>query len=359
MIKLTRRQFTGLSGAALLGLAMNHPMRHCSEVAEKIKIGQIGIAHSHAAEKLATLLKLHDAFEFIGLVESDQGLLKAAMDSNDYPGVKWLSEAQLLQTVGLDAVLIETELADLVPTALRCIEAGLHVHVDKPMGTSLPALEKLLSRAAEKKLIVQSGYMFRYHPAFHFCLQAVRQGWLGPIFSVEGVISKAIHRERRVRLAQTYGGGMMLLGCHLIDQAIALCGEPVKVHSFRRRTLSQQDDLYDHELIVMEYDKAVASIKSSLLEIDGKQRRQLVVCGSNGSIEIKPLEPAVVHMTLRQPACGFDKGWQKVDLPEVSGRYDEQLLDFARMIRRKKEIEFSMQHELTVQKVLLQVCKDE
>ncbi len=40
------------------------------------------------------------------------------------------------------------------------------------------------------------GYMFRHNPAFKFCFQAAQNGWLGDVFEIHGVISKAIGAEQ-------------------------------------------------------------------------------------------------------------------------------------------------------------------
>jgi len=356
MKSLSRRQFTQQSSKAIFGLASANPFMESFFKRNKIKIGQIGTAHSHAADKMETLRKLNNIFEVIGIVETDEVFKHTAQSKASYQNLKWLTEEQLLNTAGLRAVLIETELDDLVPTALRCIEQGLHVHVDKPPGKSLAALQQLFEKATDTGLSIQMGYMFRYNPAFQFCLKAVREGWLGQIFEINGVIGKAINLKRRTHLAKTYGSGMMLLGCHLIDIAIALCGMPEKVTSHRRQTFPEQDELFDNEVAIFEYPRTIATIKSSLIEVDGEERRQFVVCGEKGTIEIKPLEPPQLRMTLSEPVGDFPKGWQAVGLPAMTGRYDEQLIDFVRMIRGEKPNEFSIEHELVLQQTLLNVC---
>ena len=105
---------------------------------------------------------------------------------------------------------------------------------------------------------------------------------------------------------------------------------------------------------MFEFSKATATIRSTLTEVEGKQRRQFVVCGTRGTIEIKPLEPAELRMALDHVEGEYVAGYQMIPLPPVDGRYDEQLRDFVRTIRREKEPAYSMEHELTVQRALLQ-----
>ena len=355
MSNLTRRDFHRVAGGSLLGLTLSSsPLDLIAAGKKKIKVGQIGTTHSHAEGKIKTLKKLDDIFDVVGIVEPDDSIREQISLLPAYSGIEWMTETELLSVPGLEAVLVETDLADLVPVAQRCIDAGKHVHIDKPPGTSLTDLKKCLKTASEKRLVVQMGYMFRHHPAFQFCLRAVQLGWLGEIFEVEGVKSKVVKPERRPRLAETYGGSMMLLGCHLIDILIALCGKPDRVIPYRRQTRPEKDKLHDNELAVFEFSKATATIRSTLTEVEGKQRRQFVVCGTRGTIEIKPLEPAELRMALDHVEGEYVAGYQMIPLPPVDGRYDEQLRDFVRTIRREKEPAYSMEHELTVQRALLQ-----
>jgi predicted dehydrogenase len=357
MKSITRRQFSKTSGLAVIGFTFPNLFSGIAWHGPKIKVGQIGTAHSHARVKIETLLKLRDVFDVVGIVEADPEKRKNAQKDSIYQNLNWITEEDLFKTKDLSAVAVETELENLVPTALRCVDAGIHVHVDKPPGKSLEGLKYLLENAKAQKVIVQMGYMFRYNPAFQFCLQAVKKGWLGEIFEVDGVISKTISDSRRPKLEKTYGGAMMLLGCHLIDILIAVLGKPKNISSFRKRTHSERDGLYDNELIICEYPNATASIRSALVEVEGRERRQFVVCGTEGTIEIKPLEPPQLKLALAKPLAAFQEGYQSISLPIMEGRYDQQLLDFAEMVFQKNESDYPPQHDLTVHEVLLKSCE--
>jgi predicted dehydrogenase len=266
--------------------------------------------------------------------------------------MEWVSEEQLLNTPGLQAVAVETAVSELVPTAMRCVSAGMHVHLDKPAGLSLRAFKGLLDEAVRRKLTAQMGYMFRHNPAFRFCFQAVQEGWLGDVFEMHGVISKDVDAEQRKELA-LYPGSMFELGCHLIDALVKVLGRPARINSFSRRTHPQQDDLADNQLAVFEYAKATAIIRSALIEVEGQQRRQFVVCGDRGTVEIRPLEPPRLLLALDRPLKEYRKGYQEVALPPMPGRYDDQLVELARIIRGEKESEYSLEHDLAVQEAVL------
>lgn len=364
--KISRRQL--LSGSAKLAAGgafayissavLTKPNKVvAAKPGSRIKIGQIGTAHSHARGKMETLRRLTDQYEVVGVVEPDPGLRKAAQKKSAYSGLKWMSEEQLLATKDLQAVAVETTENQLVPTAVRCVKAGQHIHLDKPPGQSLSALKELLDKAKGRGVTVQMGYMFRYNPAFQFCFSAVRKGWLGKIFEVHGVISKTISDERRKRMASKYpGGSMYILGCHLVDALVTVLGRPDRVTPYVKRTRPSQDNLADNMLAVFEYPKASATIRSALMEVDGSKRRQFVVCGDKGTIDIRPLEPPMLRLALAEPCGPYKKGYQQVTLPPMPGRYDEQLIEFSRIVRGEKQPDYSPEHDLVVHETVLGAC---
>jgi len=319
---------------------------------KRIKIGQIGTGHAHAAGKMATLRKLSKDYEVVGIAEPNPDQQRKLKNHSAYRGLNWFTEEQLLNTLGLQAVAVETEISELVPTGMRCISVGKHIHLDKPAGLSLTALKKLLDEATRRRLTVQMGYMFRYNPAFEFCFQAVQEGWLGDVFEVHGVISKTIDTQQRKRLA-VYPGSMFELGCHLIDATVKVLGKPDKVTGFARRTRPQQDNLADNQLAVFEYAESTATIRSTLIEVAGQQRRQFVVCGDRGTVDIRPLEPPRLLFAPDRPLKIYKKGYQEVKLPAMPGRYDDQLIELARIIRGEKESEYPPEHDLAVQEAVL------
>src|SRR5262245_19292663 len=274
---ISRRDFVAVATAA--GLLRGRSLQGQSK-RPQIKIGQIGVGHAHAT-KLEVYRRSAD-YEVVGIVEPEKDLRERAAEQPAFRDLKVMTEEQLLNTPGLAAVLVETRVRDLLPTAERCIDAGKHIGLDKPAGDSLPQYRKLLAAAEQKKLLVQMGYMCRYSPAVLILRQFLKDGWLGDVFEVHTVMSKVVGDAARKNLAEFPGGIMFELGCHVIDLVIDVLGKPDRIHSFPRHSGKQNDGLADNMLAVFEYPKATASVKSACIEIDGGSRRHFVVCGTNG-----------------------------------------------------------------------------
>jgi len=324
-----------------------------AETSSRIRIGQIGTKHAHASGKMATMRKFSDDYEVVGVVEPDADQQKRMEASSTYRGLKWMTAEQLLAVEGLQAVAVETEVRDLLVTAHKCIAAKLHVHLDKPAGENLPQFKRLLDASTRQQRVIQMGYMYRYNPAFQFLFNAVKNGWLGQIFEIDAVMSKTVNANTRKHLAQYRGGSMFELGCHLMDAIVNVAGKPDRVTAFNRQTWPDQDNLLDNCFAVLEYSKTTATIRSALIEVDGGRRRQFVVCGDQGTIDIRPLEPPRVTLTLDRPRDGFKKGTQEVALPAIGGRYDGDFQDLAKIIRGEKSTDFSVDHDLAVQTAVL------
>lgn len=340
---MNRRTFQSLAlGTAASQLA-------AAEAPSRIKIGQIGTRHAHAGGQFAALRKCAE-YDVVGVVEPDEAQRERAAKSADFAGAKWMTMGELLGTPGLKAVAVETEVGTLLEHAERVVNAGLHLHLDKPAGESLPHFKRILDTAAAKKRLVKMGYMFRFNPAFRLCFDAARQGWLGKIFSVHAEMSKVISAGGRGELRRYEGGSMFELGCHLIDAIVWLMGKPQKVTPFPRSF--PRDGFNDNMLAVLEYPDAHVTLRSSLMEPDGGTRRQFIVCGDHGSVEIRPLEPATVKLMIDQARDDFKKGAQEVPMPKRA-RYQDDWTAFAKAIRGETEWPWKPEHDLAVQETVL------
>ena len=317
----------------------------------KIKMGQIGVGHAHAS-KLAVYRASSD-YEVVGIVEADATLRAKAEADPIYQGLPWLTQEQLLSTRGVRAVLVETQVRNLLSTAEACIAAGKNVHLDKPAGESLSQYRKLLETAAQKKLLVQMGYMYRYNPAVVLLRECLRRGWLGDPFEVHAVMSKVIAPDARAGLAEYPGGTMFELGCHVIDLVVDILGAPDKVTPYSRHSSTVKDSLQDNMLAVFEYPRCTATVRSTGLEVEGFARRQLTVCGSKGTLHIQPLDEPSVRLALSEPHGDYKRGYQDVTFPKFT-RYVGDAADMARIIRIEKLIDFSYEHDLDVQTAVLQ-----
>ena len=349
---LPRRSLLRTAVGLALGsrLAAGRPVFGAAEK-PPVRLGQVGTTHGHA-NKLAVYRQSAD-YDVVGVVEPDDQRWAAARDHPAYRGLPRMTEAQLLDTAGLQAVTVETDVRDLVPAGARCAAAGLHVHLDKPAGADLAAFRALLELAESKRRMVQLGYMLRYSPATQLLKRLMKDGALGEVFEVTAVMSKVVPPAERRRLAEFPGGMMFELGCHVVDLVVGLLGRPAGITAYPRAVGG--DGLRDNMLAVFEYPKATATVRSTALEVDGGARRQLVVCGTGGTLRTEPLEPPTARLSLATAAGTFKKGTQEVPLAKYQ-RYVDDAADMAAVIRGEKPNDYPPAHDRLVHECVLRAA---
>ena len=352
---ISRRSFVGAGQAAVAGLMTSCliPSVHGIQPAtRKIRIGQIGTRHPHAAGKLAAIRGLDTIFELVGVVETDAERRESISGSEVYRNVAWMSQNDLLNS-NVDAIAVETQVSQLVPTAMQCLTAGKHIHLDKPAGMSMPACRAMHRQADQKGLTIQMGYMLRYNPAFVLLFDIVQKGWLGRITEVTAEMGKWANDSLRQELSEFSGGGMFELACHVIDAMVTILGRPDQITAHNRSSYPNKDNFLDNQLAVFDYPNAIATVRCNHIDPFGFPRRHFHVVGEQGAFEINPLEPPKVRVAFDRPRGHFKKGFQQVEVPPSSGRYDAEFEDLANVIQGKKELAWNSQHDLTVQESVL------
>ena len=322
-----------------------------------IKIGQIGIGHNHGESKMLAVRKFPELFEVVGYAEENEEWVKKRGYLKAYEGLNRMSVQEIIEKS--DAILVESDVWDLTKYAKMCVEAGKHIHMDKPAGGSLKEYKELLDMAKEKNLVVQLGYMYRYNPAGKKCFKAVKNGDLGEIYSVNAEMSTFHSAEYKKWLTNFKGGIMYILGSHLVDLIVYMLGEPQKITSFLKHTGLDGVDFADNNLAVLEYEKALARIYVSSVEVNGWGRRQLMVSGSKGTINIVPLENTLTmtYADTKISTNPYEDMKETVAISDVpkNCRYDEMMQDFYDYIMGTKENPFTYEHDYLVQKVLYEI----
>jgi len=132
-------------------------------------------------------------------------------------------------------------------------------------------------------------------------------------------------------------------------------GKPTKITPFKQHATKIEDRLMDNTLAVLEFPHALATVKSSAMEVEGFARRHFAVCGTEGTFHIQPLDDPSARIALSALRGQYRKGYQNISFPKYT-RYVDDAADMARIIRGEKATDFSYDHDLTVQASVLQAC---
>jgi len=153
----------------------------------------------------------------------------------------------------VDAVSICTHNSDHVATAEKCLAAGKHVIIEKPLASTLEEAKKALE--FEKKYPNQvSMVVFNYweKPGIAQIKKFVDEGKLGKIFVFRYMLggnrlgNKNVKLEWRMQKELSGGGALADFGCHMLELADYLAGPSMgkitSVGCFAETFITARDD---------------------------------------------------------------------------------------------------------------------
>jgi len=344
---MTRRHLLSAASASTAALALPAALR--AQTGAPLVAGQIGTGHAHASGKMLAMRNLPKLWTVAGLAVPAAEAGSAGHAA--YEGVPRLDEAELLALPDLQMVAVETLIEDSCTTAERCLAAGKHVHLDKPGALELDDFKRMRLAAEAGGLTVQMGYMLRYNPAFELLFRAVEEGWLGEITEIDASMGKLADPRTREEIGALPGGGMFELACHLIDIVVTLLGKPETVAPFS--TPVGDDGVQDNQAAVLVYPKATAMVRCNHADPFGGPRRRFNVTGTQGTLEILPLESGQVRLSLTEARGDYEKGAQSFRLDLPKGRYDLEFVDLAKVVRGEKALAWDAAHDIAVFETVL------
>ncbi|HUQ92761.1 MAG TPA: Gfo/Idh/MocA family oxidoreductase [Bryobacteraceae bacterium] len=342
---MDRRNFLQTSAAALSALA-------ASAAISKVRAGMLGTGHSHFGGKFKAMMDSPD-YEVVGIAEAD-GAAKARLEKDSrFSSIQWMSEQELLGDASLHLIVVECRAWEAVPWGRKVIDARKHLHLEKPPGNEFEPFKKLIEDARRNKLLVQTGYLWRWHQGVNAALEAARKGWLGEVFMVRGTMNSDRGAGERAIEARYRGGGLFELSGHVIDPVVELLGRPKAVKSWLRHDTSVADKLADNNLAVLEYDKALAVITQAAKMAGSGDHRSFEVLGTDGSFVVHPeSNPPRMRVYMKAAQGPYKAGWQEMRLPPQP-RFIGDFKELARAIQSGTPLKHSYDHELLLHETLL------
>jgi len=343
---MNRRHFLGATaGTAVAAATPAPPVVAATGPKDRIPIGFLGSTYSHGPDKIRLALASPD-WEMIGVCEASP----AGREACTRLGAPLISQEELFRRARV--VAVESDVRDHAAHALLALQAGCHVHLEKPPAARLDDLQAVMAAAREHQRLLQTGFMWRHHPGFIAIREAVRRGWLGKIHHVRGFLASSVPAARRREWAEFKGGAMFELGCHLVDATVRLLGRPQTVTPILRRHGRYDDTLMDNNVVVLEYDAATAVLTNSALQAGGSPPRSFEVLGTNGTATLTPLEPPALRIDLVEAAGPYRQGPQEVPMPEYR-RYVGDFAELAAAVRGTAPLGVDLEEEQLVGETVL------
>ncbi len=244
-----------------------------------VGVGAMGENHARVYSELRNV-------DLIGVADLDAASARAV--ATEF-GTQAVPFETLLQRC--DVVTVAVPTTAHYETVSACLEADVHVLVEKPITESIDAGKELARTARERELILQVGHIERFNPAVQ-----------GVIDLIEDLDVIAVDAKRLGPPVDRTGldGVTYDLMVHDVDVLNALLeGEPEPLTA--ARAASGQ-----YASATIEYDNVVASLTAS--RVTQKKVRQLTVTARECLVEVDYLEQSILIHRDSFPAYVTDNG---------------------------------------------------
>jgi predicted dehydrogenase len=130
---------------------------------------------------------------------------------------------EVLDDPAVDAIVLATPVPTHHELALRALEAGKHVFVEKPPATRARDMEEMCDAAVERSLVLMPGHLLLYHPGVLKLKELVDSGALGEVLCVYG-------NRQNLGIIRRDENALWSLGVHDLSVILYLVGEePIEV----------------------------------------------------------------------------------------------------------------------------------
>ena len=244
-------------------------------MSSELKIGVVGVGF-WGRNHLRVLKEL--GVEVKAICDIDRG--RAMNLAKDF-GVKnfYTDLDEMLKKEELRAVTICTPSTTHAKCAIKALESGLAVFVEKPLASTVDECLEIIDAMKSNNKIVMTGFIERFNPAVRKAVELLDAGEIGDIIMSHG---------RRIgRWPERIGdvGVVKDTAIHDIDLVrFIFKQDPAQVYARGGRQKHKLDD-HVQAILTLEEESRVAFIEANWLT--PRKKREMYITGSNGVLSIK------------------------------------------------------------------------
>jgi predicted dehydrogenase len=202
---------------------------------------------------------------------------------------------EVLSDPQVDAVAIATPVATHAKLAVRCLEAGKHAFVEKPLAQTVPEAEEAVAAARATGRTLMVGHLLEYHPGVTMLKELADLGELGEIHYIYG---------NRLNLGKLRAdeNALWSLGAHDVSVLLRLAGEePSECHAFGESYM--RPGVEDVVFCFLRFPSGLTA-HLHLSWLDPHKERRFTVVGSKRMATFDDME-------LEQKLTVYDKGFDQ------------------------------------------------
>jgi predicted dehydrogenase len=270
-----------------------------------LNIGQIGVGYwgpnllrNLVANKRCEVLCVAE------LSEERQDYVKGL-----YPAINVTDDVDdIFNDQDIDAVVVATPVATHYELAVRALESGKHVLVEKPLATSVAEVEQIGELSSVKELVAMVGHTFLFNAAVRYVKKLIESGSLGDI---RYIYSQRLNLGR----IRSDVDALWNFAPHDISIIQYWLGNPTPISAVRRGVAYIQNDIEDVVFLNIIYPNDImANIHVSWL--DPGRIRSMTIVGSKKMVKYDD--------TAENKIMIFDKGIERRAVLGENMDYDNQ-----------------------------------
>jgi predicted dehydrogenase len=199
-------------------------MSYARDFDQRVRLGIVGVGSHSYRNLLPTLTYLPADLVAIADIDSDV----AARTARQYGlATHYTQAAEMYAAENLDAVILCVSPQLHPRLAIEAFQAGLHVWLEKPVGTGVRDVDAMLKARGDRVAVV--GYKKAFMPAAVKARELMSLPEFGRLHSLAGSYSMNIPRADTGFSVKSENSRWLLDGCHPTALLLSLAGPPLEV----------------------------------------------------------------------------------------------------------------------------------
>ena len=195
-----------------------------------------------------------------------------------------------------------------IDQSIQCVQAGAHLLIEKPLGTSFDRIDELLAVVAERKRVAGVAYVLRCHPMLSAMRDAWQQGELGRPLHVTVVggqhfpTYRPAYRNIYYKDRATGGGAIQDALTHLVNSVEWIAGPVNAVAADAQHQCLDGVTVEDTVNLIARHGSVLATY--SLNQYQAPNETSITVVGETGTTRWEAHHSR--WLCMRQPGAAWD-----------------------------------------------------
>jgi predicted dehydrogenase len=205
----------------------------------------------------------------------------------------------MLASGEVDAVYLATPNFDHVEYAVKALDAGIHLLLEKPMAVSVEECERMIAASERSGAKLMVAYRLHHEPGTLAAIEKVRSGVLGKVRAFNSSFSQQVMGSNHRAKHGFWAGPVPDMGPYPLNAVRNLFGaEPIEVFATGVVTDPEKYNFEDTVAVTLKFEGA--RIASFVLSYNGGDVDDFRIIGDHGDLFSEPayqVGTAIEHVT--------------------------------------------------------------